>query len=479
MNYNNSKLRNIFWRMPSIIQDIGTSIYGLRLKKRVFQNNYNRFLCEIEKSQWFGPEKLWKLQKERFNHFIRYSLMNVPYYKETYGNMGITATDSFDTKDILKLPLLEKETLRNNSSAFVSDLYKSQSGRIMNVHTSGTTGKGLHLKLSFDAWQKEYAYRYLHLSWAGIYPGMKMAYLAGHPVANPLKNKPPFWAYDRINRSLYFSSQHISSRNIPHYLKKLISFKPELIRGYPSSVYLVACGILEYGEKRIKPKAVFTNSETLLDRQRLIIEEAFSCKVYNWYGNTEQVANIVECELGHLHLKQEHSYVEFLRNDGTLASPGEMAEMVCTGFHNEAMPLIRYRIGDMAIFSNKTCDCGKGGIIVEKIIGRVEDIVVTPDGRHVGRLDHLFKDMLNVKEAQIIQESIDSLNIFIVKRAPFNQKDIQRLKQEALLRLGDKIKLNIKFVDSLQKEPSGKLRFVISKINPLQQEKSYSGLQEY
>jgi phenylacetate-CoA ligase len=253
---------------------------------------------------------------------------------------------------------------------------------------------------------------------------------------------------------------------MPAYLKKLNSFQPELIRGYPSSVYLIACGILDNGEKKIRPKAVFTNSETLLDQQRYIIEEAFHCKVYNWYGNAEQVGNIVECEHGNLHLKQEHSYIEFLREDGSPASPGEMAEMVCTGFNNEAMPLIRYRVGDMAVFSNDSCNCGRGGIIIEKIIGRVEDIVVTPDGRHIGRLDHLFKDMLNVKEAQIIQESIESLNIHIVKRDQFNESDMQKLREEAKLRLGNGIKINISFVNHLEREPSGKLRFVISKINP-------------
>jgi phenylacetate-CoA ligase len=452
--------------MPLFLQDFITATYGYRLKKKVFQKKYKQIYAEIEKSQWFSSKKLLKLQNEKLVNFIKYSAKHVPYYRNLLNQLSLNADDFCHTNDILKIPLLDKETVRNNSLSLVSDSDKQQFSKIINVHTSGTTGKGLHLKLSFDAWQREYAFRYLHLSWAGIYPGMKMAYLAGHPVADPLRTKPPFWAYDKINNSLYFSSQHISPKNMPAYLKKLNSFQPELIRGYPSSVYLIACGILDNGEKKIRPKAVFTNSETLLDQQRYIIEEAFHCKVYNWYGNAEQVGNIVECEHGNLHLKQEHSYIEFLREDGSPASPGEMAEMVCTGFNNEAMPLIRYRVGDMAVFSNDSCNCGRGGIIIEKIIGRVEDIVVTPDGRHIGRLDHLFKDMLNVKEAQIIQESIESLNIHIVKRDQFNESDMQKLREEAKLRLGNGIKINISFVNHLEREPSGKLRFVISKINP-------------
>jgi len=195
-----------------------------------------------------------------------------------------------------------------------------------------------------------------------------------------------------------------------------------------------------------------------------VMEQAFQCKVYNWYGNAEQVGNIVECEEGNLHVKEDHSFVEFIGPDGRPAQPGELAEMVCTGFGNYAMPLIRYRVGDMAVLSDKKCPCGRSGRIVERIVGRVEDVVVTPDGRHVGRLDHLFKDMLNVKEAQIFQENVNDLEIRIVKRPQFSEKDMRLLMQEARLRLGNKIKIHVRFVDTIKREPSGKLRFVISKV---------------
>ncbi|MCP4551347.1 MAG: phenylacetate--CoA ligase family protein, partial [Bacteroidetes bacterium] len=332
-------------------------------------------------------------------------------------------------------------------------------------HTSGTTGKGLHITLSHECQQAEYAFRNLHLSWAGIYPGMKIAYLAGHPVANPLRTKPPFWAKDRINNSIYFSSQHISPQNMTSYLSCLNKFNPDAVIGYPSSIYLIALGLLESPIEVVRPKAVFISSETLLEYQKDTIENAFSCKVYNYYGNAERVGCIMECEYGNLHVQSEYSYIEFIKPDGSTASPGEIGEMVCTGFSNKAMPLIRYCIGDLAIPSNRICTCGRGGQIIDKLIGRIEDIIITPEGKHVGRLDHLFKDMLNVKEAQIVQDSIDLLTINIVKRNDFDSSDLKLLKQEARLRLGDKINLKFEFVDHLKKSPSGKLKFVISNVS--------------
>jgi len=428
----------------------------------VFGKYYTAHYDKLDKSQWYNSGEMGEYQKQVVISFVRFAGKEVPYYRDIFRKIGMVPEDIQSIDDLNSFPLLEKETVRTNAARLV-DPFKGRAGKTVAVHTSGTTGKGLHLVVSRDAWQREYAFRYLHLSWAGISPNARMAFIAGHPVTAPNRMRPPFWIKDRYNGHVYFSSQHITSKTLPYYIKYLAGFRPELIRGYPSSVYLLALGVIEHGAS-IRPRAVFTNSETLLDHQRAVMEEAFQCKVYNWYGNAEQVGNIVECEEGNLHVKEDHSFVEFITPDGRPAQPGEIAEMVCTGFGNYAMPLIRYRVGDMAVLSDKKCPCGRSGRIVEQIVGRVEDIVVTPDGRHVGRLDHLFKDMLNVKEAQIFQEDVNSLEIRIVKRPEFGERDMRLLMQEAGLRLGNKIKIHVRFVDRIKREPSGKLRFVISKV---------------
>ncbi len=446
------------------MQDTAASLYGWHLDSKIFNGYYRKTYKFLEESQWHSADKLRDYQGRQLISFLRYAVKNVPYYRDYFARQSLTVEDIRTVDDLKLFPLLDKETVRFNADRLIAEPYRKRTSQVVNVHTSGTTGKGLHLKLSKEAFQREYAFRYLHLSWAGIKPNMKMAFFAGHPVTPPERLSPPFWAEDKINKRIYFSSQHITNATLPIYIDKLKEFKPELIRGYPSSVYLIGVGILEHGAKGVSPKAVFTNSETLLGYQREVIERAFSCKVFDWYGNTEQVANIVECERGNRHVKAEHSFVEFLKQDGMPAKPGELAEMVCTGFGNYAMPLIRYRVGDMAVLSDRGCSCGRNDLIVDKIVGRVEDIVVTPDGRHVGRLDHLFKDMLNVKEAQIVQEMIEELKIRIVKRKGFNDKDLQLLEKEARLRLGNSIRFQFEFVDHLEREPSGKLRFVISRI---------------
>lgn len=263
---------------------------------------------------------------------------------------------------------------------------------------------------------------------------------------------------------MIFSSQHLAPSTLSIYADTLSRFRPVVVRGYPSSIYLVALYLLEAGRTDIRPKAVFTSSETLLAFQRRAIEEAFGCRAYSYYGNTERVAHLLECQAGNFHILTESCVVEIVKENGDPAQPGESGELICTGLFDRAMPLIRYRIGDSGILGKGNCPCGLPYPFLSALTGRVEDIVVTPDGRHVGRLDHVFKDTLNVKEGQIIQEKIDSILVKIVPRDGFGPKDEKEIVNALRLRLGPTIGIQIHKVQQIPKTRSGKFQFVISKV---------------
>ena len=205
---------------------------------------------------------------------------------------------------------------------------------------------------------------------------------------------------------MIFSSQHISRDTPPYYIEALRRFQPAMIHGYPSSIYLIAHYLVENNISDIRPKAVFTASETLLDFQRKIIEEAFGCKVFSWYGNTEMVAHATECELGGMHVQLLHSVMEITDEKGNPVGEGVEGIMIGTGLDNWAMPLIRYKVGDVAVPALRRCSCGRGYPLVEKIVGRVEDYVVTPEGRYVGRLDHVLSLLQRYQE-----RLMESLNL--------------------------------------------------------------------
>jgi phenylacetate-CoA ligase len=307
----------------------------------------------------------------------------------------------------------------------------------------------------------------MHYKWGGVefQKRDKIAMCSGHPVALPGRSKPPFWSYDMVNNHLFFSSYHMGGDTLEYYIKKLENFDPLLIHGYPSSVYLLALAYKKYGKKKLALKSIYTSSETLLAFQRKTIEEAFGVKVYNWYGTSEMTANIVECECGELHLKAEHSFTEILKDNNEPCKPGETGRIVSTNFNNIAFPLIRYDVGDMATVAiNQVAKCERSGLLITHIEGRKEDYIVTPDGRVIGRLDHLFKDAVNVMEAQIIQEVKEEIVLRIVKKETYTQNDEQLILNEARVRLGNVIRITFEYVEKIPRAKSGKYQFIISKI---------------
>ena len=464
VKYGSGWLQRFYDLSPVLVQNLTTSGYGAVLRRKAYGRHFRYYVAHLQKTQWLSDAEMAVYQAEQMRPFLEYAGLHSPHWREQFRSTGFDPAHYRGPEDLLCLPILQKETLRQQERRIESDEYLAGDRRYQSVHSSGTTGKAIHLKVSQRCFEREYAFRWLHRSWGGYRFGDKVAAFAGHPVVPIARMKPPFWRLNWSERQVIFSSQHITPETLCHYAMQLVRTQPDLIHGYPSSLYLVASYLDAEGINEVRPKAVYTHSETLLDYQRTALEAAFGCKVFNWYGNTELTAHIVECERGSLHVKSDHSLVEFIREDMEPARPGEIGEIVGTGFGNYATPLIRYATGDMARLSDRRCGCGRPGLIIDELMGRVEDIIVTPDGRHVGRLDHVFKDMLNVVEAQILQDTVGAVRIRIVKRSDFDEADIHALEQELRLRLGGAIQLEYEFVDSIPRLPSGKFRFVVSKV---------------
>jgi phenylacetate-CoA ligase len=457
MSYGNMITKKIYFHSPGFIKNIFATVYGyIQIHKRYgsYFENYLKFLRE---SQFWDNSDLIKYRDIKAIEFVNFAIKHSAFYED---NCPVN-----DINEIKKFPIIDKQIVRRNTREIIPRNIKEFKYKFS--HTSGTTGSSLIFPITYESFQREYAFRALHYQWSGVDLKKKprIAIFAGHPVARPDRRKPPFWVKDYANNWLIFSSYHLSVENLKIYIKKLIDFDPELIHGYPSTIYLLSLVFKQYGHKMKSLKSVYTASETLLDYQRKSIEDSFQVKVFNWYGNSEMCANIVECELGELHLKLEHSFVEILNDKNEEAKPGEEGRLVCTGFGNYAFPLIRYDIKDIVRLSkNQKSKCGRGGIIIEEIIGRVEDYVVTPDGRYIGRLDHIFKDSVNVREAQLIQKDVNELLIRIVPEKGYSSEDEKKIFDEVKLRLGSSMRIRIEYVDKIEREKNGKFKFVINEV---------------
>ncbi|WP_323749604.1 hypothetical protein [Halorubrum sp. 48-1-W] len=208
----------------------------------------------------------------------------------------------------------------------------------------------------------------------------------------------------------------------------------------------------------------------LREEDREIIEEGLSTNVYNQYGSTESAAIVTECPSGHMHVNPEIGIIEVLDENGETVSEGEVGEIVMTALNNRAMPLIRYRIGDMARGppTYGKCDCGREMPIIEKIIGRQDEVVVTKDGRRVPMLSYnVFKYTENVSESRIVQESVDEFLLQIVPDDGYTDEQAEIAIKKLKDRVGEDIHVEIETLESIPRTDAGKFRAVISDVENL------------
>jgi phenylacetate-CoA ligase len=264
----------------------------------------------------------------------------------------------------------------------------------------------------------------------------------------------PFWRDSQPEAMRYLSSYHLSDATAQAYVEALQSWDPVLIQAYPSSIALLAQH-LRQRQQRYQGKAlraVTTSSETLLADDRAAIEEVFGVRVMDWYGQTERVAAIGQCEHGQLHIVDDYSYVDLIpRGDG-------LHEMVGTAFGNDAMPLVRYATGDLVELmpTDELCQCGRAHRRVARVLGRQDDVVLLPDGRRIGRLDGIFKDLVGLLEWQLRQESPDRVRILYVLPDGATDYNVNLMEQAARQRLGDGIGLSIERVPRIERTKAGK-----------------------
>ncbi|MFP6656425.1 MAG: hypothetical protein VCB25_12435, partial [Myxococcota bacterium] len=255
--------------------------------------------------------------------------------------------------------------------------------------------------------------------------------------------------------------------NLPAYIEAVHRIPASYLQGYPSSFHLLGRAMLDAGRPLPagRLKAVFPSSESLLAFQREVIEEAFSAPIFDRYGTSEFVVSMTGCVEGRLHLDMEFGIVEIEIQEET--DDFVRGPLLVTGLGNDATPFIRYRVGDVGTRSKHACPCGRPGDVFLDVDGRVEDYVVTPDGRWIGRLDHIFKEQLDISEAQIVQQNTASIEVLIVPRPSFDLQSEKNLLKEIRSRLGDEIRVDFRSVDEIPREANGKFRAVKSSVGNL------------
>jgi phenylacetate-CoA ligase len=455
-------MMEMYYRLPMPVRSLAASAVGWYLRRWRYGAGTADLVAEaLSRDRW--PAERWRrYQRERLAHVLHRAATGVPYYREQWARRRRLG-DRASWEHLENWPILTKDAVRENPRAFLAD--DSRPRRMFAEHTSGTTGTPLSLWWSRDTVRQWYALNEARCRrWYGVSRSDRWAILGGRQVTPFAERRPPFWIWNAALNQLYMSAYHLAPELIPAYLDALVRYRVTYVFGYSSALYALAEGALRQGRSDVQLAVAITNAEPLLDYQRRAIADAFQCPVRETYGMAEIVAGASECDRGALHLWPEVGVVEVVDGDRP-ADPAASGELVCTGLLNTDMPLIRYRTGDAGQLSPHACACGRSLPVIAAVEGRNDDLVITPDGRRVGRLDVVFKGGLPILEAQIVQETRTRIRLRYVPGPGFSPAAIDQMRARLVEHLGA-MEFVFERVERVPRGPSGKFRAVVSAIQP-------------
>jgi phenylacetate-CoA ligase len=218
-----------------------------------------------------------------------------------------------------------------------------------------------------------------------------------------------------------------------------------------------------------KLKGIVTWGDNLYRHYRRKIEEQFHCFVTDTYGCGEGIQVAAQCGLsnGAYHVFMPHVVLEVVDDHGYPVNKGETGNVLLTRLDVGAMPLIRYRVGDLARKAlTDTCPCGRGLEMVASIEGRDTDVIVTPNGNRL--IVHFFTGIFeyypSIANFRIVQDRPEHILVEIVPNPDFRIEYFERIKKEILTKGAAELEISLNLVENISQVTSHKRRFVLSHL---------------
>lgn len=416
-------------------------------------------LSHLRRSQWRPRADLVGEQRARLGEIVAYAGTHSRYYRDLFARIGFNPHD-FSLEEFSQLPLLEKETVRNQIDALLVD--GAVKAQLIEAKTGGSTGHSLTV-YSDRRWQERRGADAMRADeWAGWRLGMRKGAVWGNPPLpeSALARFKDRWLYCL---DLYLDTMNITPQSMDAFVAEWRRRDIDVLYGHAHSLFILADYLKDKPDHGVRPIGIIATSMMLLRNEREVIEEVFGCPVTNRYGCEEVGLIACECERHQgMHLNVEHLYIEFLNERQQPAQPGETAEIVVTDFYNLAMPLIRYRVGDSGVYSERSCPCGRGAPMLDEVVGRMADFLKRRDGSRVAGVSLVERTLTAIPglaQLQLVQTDIDCITVNLVCGPGYTEDSARQLLDELRQVFGDDLRVELAFLEQIPKETSGKYRF--------------------
>jgi len=430
--------------------------YSLVGKASVIRH-YKKFM----ETQWWPYDRLVELQVEQLQRLLHFAYEQVPYYKRLFDSLGLKPSDIRDLKDLQKLPILTKATIRQHWAQMVPRNISML--RYIHNSTGGSTGEPLQHLMSMEDYTRGIALLLRGWSYGGYRPGDRMVKIAGSSLIPTTQSCLRSWLISLLRNIRSYSSYGMSDETLIKYIQSLNKLKPDFLRGYASSIYILARFIQDNNIPiKFRPRAVFTTAEKLLEAQRRVIEEVFRTEVFDNYGLNDGGVSAYECEehCG-MHIDMERAILEVVDENGRQIF-GKPGKILATSLYNYAFPFIRYDTGDIGVVIHSKCSCGRQLPLLKELVGRTTD-VLDVKGRKIGSpvLTVLF-GKCDIEQYQIIQDSDESLICRIVKGPTYSKDDEEFIRKSLISHLGP-VDITFDYVPSIVADAGNKHKFIIDR----------------
>lgn len=452
----------LYLRLPPALRAVAASARGWHVRSWRYGPETDGLAAEALEREGWDSDRWKRWSEERLAHLLDSAARTVPYYRDYWAEQRRKGNRA--SWEILgHWPVLRKETLREDPSRFLADTCNPK--RMWCDQTSGTTGKPLRIWFGPRAVKEWYALQEARTrGWHGVSRRDAWAILGGQSVVPHDVKRPPYWVTNWAMNQLYLAANQISPSRAGDYAEAIRRHGATHLVAYPSSAALLCSWLPDRALASERFRVVISNAEPLLPAAREQIHRVFGCEVRETYGMGEVVCGASECASGSLHLWPEVGWTEILDDaSDDPCAPGTTGRLVCTGLLNPDMPLIRYEAGDRGTLSSSNrCACGRNLPIISSIEGRSSDVLRTADGRRVFWVNPVFYG-LPVREAQIVQESLESTRVVLVPAMQYNEDTAKSIRDRLRERVGD-IRVSIEIVEQVPRGPNGKFRPVISHV---------------
>jgi len=419
--------------------------------------------ADMERSQWWSPAELEKLQLDKLRSFLMEIGQHVPYYRDLFSAIRFEPESISTLEDIQRLPLTGKPEIRANSETLKAD----NAVGLSRFNTGGSSGEPLIFYIGSQRVSHDVAAKWRATRWWNVDIGDPEIVVWGSPIELGAQDRVR-QIRDKLFRTQLLPAFEMSDTKLDQFVETIQQVSPPMLFGYPSALAHIA----EYAKKKniqldnLGIRVAFVTSERLYDYQREKIEQVFGCPVANGYGGRDAGFIAHQCPEGSMHITAEDIIVEIIDGQGRVLPLGESGEIVVTHLATSDFPFVRYRTGDVGVLSDTFCSCGRGLPVLKEIQGRSTDFLVAKDGTvlHGLALIYILRDLPGIALFKITQESLDLTRVDIVRGDDYVDANEEAIREVFHQRLGNEVQVDIAYCDEIEPEKSGKFRYVISRV---------------